>query len=112
MELTLQFVNENNEVEEKEFKTPFVNSSVMLEYLDFEETIENPQKLKTSEIKKYAELVATGFNNQFTIEEFLAGIPSYQLMGVIREFITFINTNPYRTGSGDGGSGKPQKTAR
>ncbi|WP_227397344.1 phage tail assembly chaperone G, partial [Jeotgalibacillus aurantiacus] len=101
MEITLQVIDEQNEVEEKHFSVPFVPASTMLAYFEIEEKIENKKQLKPSEIKLYVDLIVKTFRNQFTAEEFFDGVPSHQLMGVITEFILSINKDPYADKKGE-----------
>lgn len=94
--------------EEKDFAIPFAPASAYLEYLELEAKRENPRLLKVNDVRQMAELIVKTYGDQFTVEEFLQGVPSYLLVETIDKFVEDLTTNPYPTKSTDqvGNSGK------
>ncbi|TDL34579.1 hypothetical protein E2R51_02355 [Jeotgalibacillus sp. S-D1] len=112
MEITLQIIdNETLQAKSKVYSIPFIGAGQLLDLWEFEEGIENEKSLTVKDFKGYARVISNAFLNQFSAEEFLSGVPSYELIPTIRKFIQEAGTNPHADKQGIF-EGKNQKTAK
>jgi hypothetical protein len=74
--------------EEKTFAIPFVSALIWRKYIDLQEKADNIAHLSPEEIDDFASLVVMAFENQFTLEQFYAGIPFNKLMSTIQSLFT------------------------
>lgn len=66
--------------EEKTFTIPFVSGLVWRKFIEVKAKIEDLGNLTVEELDEFANLVVFAFRNQFTLEQFYAGIPHDAVM--------------------------------
>ncbi|MCM3411227.1 phage tail assembly chaperone G [Metabacillus litoralis] len=91
--LTL-FINK----EEKIFTTPFVSGLVWRKFIELKARTKDLQNLTLEELDNFSSLVVLAFDDQFTLDQFYAGIPHDKVMETIDSL--FLPTDESEEGNG------------
>ena len=76
---------------EKIFTTPFVSARHFRKLMEFDEKIDY-MDLRVDDIDELAGFVCDVFGNQFTVDEFIDGVASHELIPTITKVFSFVRT--------------------
>lgn len=76
---------------EKIFTTPFVSARAYRKLLEYDQTIDYTD-MGLDEYDEIVGFICDVFGNQFTIDDFYDGLPSYELNNVLLDVFAYIRT--------------------